>query len=217
LRARLDVKDVDPETRQSLIGALGGMARGLGAPAAAEAAKDLRARLDGKDIDPETRRSLIRALANAASRLDATTAAEVARDLRARLDGKDIDPETRRSLIRALVAGRFDATTAAEVAKDLRARLKREDADLDTRISLIDAAAELVVISTPHPTTEEIATMRLAMSSIAWPLRDPDRSPAWARLESISGEKFDRDVRHLLDWLQRCCNLSPSAARPPFD
>jgi hypothetical protein len=114
------------------------------------------------------------------------------------------------------VGGRLDAPGAAETVKDLRARLDRKDVDPDTRRSLIDAAASVAVISGMHPTNVEIATMRLAMGSIAWPLRPTSESPAWVRLETISGEKFDQDIQRLLLWLQSCCKLASSAARPPF-
>jgi hypothetical protein len=228
LISRLSRKDIDSDTRQSLIAALGAVAGRLDAPAAAEAAKDLRARLDSKDIDSVTRRSLILALGAVAGRLDAPAAAEAAKDLRARLDSKDIDSQTRQSLILALdaVAGRLDAPAAAEAAKDLRARLDSKDIDSDTRRSLIDALALIAPISGPLPTNAEIPTLRLVIGSIAWPLRDPSESPAWARLEAISGENFDggefdkdirrKDIHRLLAWLQKCCRLAPTAARPPF-
>jgi hypothetical protein len=218
LISRLEGKDLDPGMRQSLITALGSVARRLDAAAAAETAKDLRARLEGKDLDPDTRRSLIYALGKAAGRLDAAAAAETAKDLRARLEGKDLDRDTRQSLIAALgnAAGRLDAAAAAETAKDLRARLDK-DLDPGTRQSLIDALASIAAISSPHPTNAEIATLRFAVASIAWPLRDASASPAWVRLETISGEKFDRDIQRLLFWLQSCCKLAPSAARPPFE
>jgi hypothetical protein len=186
------------------------------------AARDLKSRLisrlEGKDLDPNTRRSLIYALGKAAGRLDAAAAAETAKDLRARLEGKDLDRDTRQSLIAALgnAAGRLDAAAAAETAKDLRARLDK-DLDPGTRQSLIDALASIAAISSPHPTNAEIATLRFAVASIAWPLRDASASPAWVRLETISGEKFDRDIQRLLFWLQSCCKLAPSAARPPFE
>jgi hypothetical protein len=102
------------------------------------------------------------------------------------------------------------------VAKDLRARLDRKDIDPDTQRSLIDALASIAAISGTHPTNVEIATIRLALSSIAWPLREISDSDAWARLETISGEKFDHDIQRLLLWVQNCCKLAPSAARPPF-
>ncbi len=120
--SRLDRKDVDPDTQQSLFNALGSVAGRLDAPAAAETAKDLRARLDHKDVDPDMQQSLIEALGSVAGRLDAPAAAETAKDLRARLDHKDVDPDTRLFLmINTLgsVAGRLDAPAAAETAKDL--------------------------------------------------------------------------------------------------
>jgi hypothetical protein len=173
--------------------------------------------MDRKDVDLFTRRSLIKALSSVARRLDAPSAAETAKDLRARLDRNDADPETQQSMIEALgsVAGRLDAPGAAEAAKDLRARLDGKAVDFATRLSLIDALASIASVSGPHPTSAEIATMRVAMGSIAWPLRDIDESPALARLETISGKKY-RNVQRLLFWLRSCCKLAPSAARPPF-
>jgi hypothetical protein len=201
-----------------LINALGSVAGRLDAPAAAEAAKDLIARLDVKDVESGTQRSLIDVLGSVGGRLDAPAAAEAAKDLIARLDAKDVDPGTQRSLIDALgsVGGRLDAPAAAEVAKDLIARLDAKDVDPETQQFLIDALARMVTISGPHPTTGEIARMRIALASIAWPLRETSESPAWGRLETISGQKFDADTRRLLLWMQACCQLRPTAARSPF-
>src|SRR5262249_15814722 len=105
---------------------------------------------------------------------------------------------------------------AAELRKDLRNRLEGKDLDTDTRLALIDALALTAAISSWPPTNAEIATLRFAMASIAWPLRDASQSPAWAKLEPISGKKCNRDIQRLLFWLQTCCKLAPSAARPPF-
>jgi hypothetical protein len=157
-------------------------------------------------------------LGSVGGQLDAPGAAEAAKALISQLDRKDVDSDTRRSLIDALgsVVGRLDAPGVAEAAKVLISRLDRKDVDPDTRQSLIDAAASVAVISGMHPTNAEVATLRLAMGSIAWPLRSPSESPAWVRLETISGERFDQDVQRLLLWLQSCCKLASSAARPPF-
>jgi Novel STAND NTPase 1 len=150
LISRLDDKDLDPDTRQSLAYVLRGVGGRLDAPAAAEAVKDLRARLD-KDLDPDTRLSLAYALGDVGGRLDAPAAAEAAKDLRARLD-KDLDPDTRRSLIDALggVGGRLDAPAAAEAAKDLVARFDK-DLDPDTRLDRCGG----IVICHPQPASDE--------------------------------------------------------------
>ena len=150
--------------------------------------------------------------------IETGTARDLMNRLISRLDRKDIDSLTQGSLFDALgrVGERLDAAGAAAAANDLISRLDRKDIDPYTQGVLIDTVASIAKIHGMHPTEAEISTMRVATGSIAWPLRSPSDSPAWARLETISGEKFDQDVQRLLVWLQSCCKLTPSAARPPF-
>lgn len=216
--ARLDRKEVDTEAEPFLINALGEVSVQLDAPGASWVTNDLIARLDRNGIDSETRRSLIDALGTLGMRLNAPSAAEAAKDLLARLDRKDIDPETQRSLVKVLGAlgSQLDATSAAESAKHLLAHLDRDDVDPETLRSLIDALASTAVNSRSPATSVDVATIRAALGSIAWPLKRDGDSPAWARLEAISGEKFDHDIQHLLRWAQSRYKLAPTAARPPF-
>jgi hypothetical protein len=236
LRARLDRPDVDVDTQRFLIAALGRVGARLDAAEAAKAATDLRARLDRPNVNAFTRVSLIDALGRVGARLDAAEAAKTATDLIAQLDRPNVDATTQRSLIDALdrpnvtagltrvslidalgrVGARLDAAEAAKAATDLIARLDRPNVDATTQRSLIDAVASIAVVPSPHPTDEQISSIRIALGSVAWPLRDPSESPAWSRLETISGKKFDRDVERLLLWANYCCKLSPCAARPTF-
>jgi hypothetical protein len=125
------------------------------------------------------------------------------------LNRPNLDGDTQRSLIQALgrVAGRLDAAGAAKAAADLRARLDRPNLNPSTQRSLIDALASLAMVPSHRPTPEKINGVRFALSSVAWPLRDPSKSPSWDRLETISGQKFDHDVQRLLIWAKKCCEL----------
>jgi hypothetical protein len=109
-------------------------------------------------------------------------------------------------------AARLDPEAAAEAAGDLRDRLGKET-DPDVRQALVDAAASFARDPGPRPTGEQLLQLRLALASIAYPLRGPSESPAWQRLENISGKHFDHDVDSLLDWLKSCCQLTASDAR----
>ena len=188
LRDRLAKPDLDADTRGSLIDAYGSAAARLDPPEAAKAASDLRDRLAKPDLDADTRGSLIYAYGSAAARLDPPEAAKAASDLRDRLAKPDLDADTRRSLIRAYgsAAARLDPPEAAKAASDLRDRLAKPDLDADTEMALVDAEASLVIVPAAQPTQEQLEELRLALASVAWPLRNPDDSPAWEKLEKIS-------------------------------
>ena len=106
----------------------------------------------------------------------------------------------------------IESSAASHLAERLRDRLGKET-DPDTEGALIDAAASLATDPGPRPTEEQLPELRLALASVANPLRDPSESPAWKRLEDISGKRFDHDIDGLLDWLKSCCQLTASDAR----
>jgi hypothetical protein len=170
------------------------------------------------DLDHRARQSLLDVLGRVAERLDANAAAEVAKDLRTKLTSKDANAKIQQSLLNALgsVVERLDANAAAEAAKDLRTRLASKDVNADVQQSLLDVLGLMAAAPTPTLADENVAYLRAAMGSIAWPTRKASESPVWRRLEKISGNKFNNDIQRLLAWLQNCCKLAPSAARPPF-
>jgi len=211
LRDRLG-KETDADMRQSLLAAYGSAAAQLDPAEAAKEAGDLRDRL-GKGTDPAMRPSLVVAYGMAAAQLDPAEAAKAAGDLRDRL-GKETDPAMRQSLVAAYgsAAARLDPAEAAKEAGDLRDRLGKET-DPPTEADLIDAAAFLATDPSSRPTEEQLLELRLALASVANPIRGPPESPAWKRLEDISGKRFDHDIDRLLDWLKSCCQLTASDAR----
>ena len=159
--------------------------------------------------------SLIAAYWSAAARLDLPEAAKEASDLRERLAQKGLDPGAGRFLIAAygLAAARLDRPEAAKAASDLRERLAQKDLDPKTELALVDAVASSVTHPDSHPTHWQLDQIRLALSSIAWPLRQRSESPAWKRLEEISGRHFQHDISELLEWTKSCCQLSATDAR----
>ena len=128
--------------------------------------------------------------------------------------GKETDADMRQSLLAAYgsAAAQLDPAEAAKEAGDLRDRLGKET-DPPTEADLIDAAAFLATDPSSRPTEEQLLELRLALASVANPIRGPPESPAWKRLEDISGKRFDHDIDRLLDWLKSCCQLTASDAR----
>jgi hypothetical protein len=135
--------------------------------------------------------------------------------LRDRLAKPDLDANTRRSLIYAYgsAAARLDPPEAAKAASDLRDRLAKPELDADTEMALVDAEVSLASVPATHPSQEQLEELRLALASVAWPLRNPDDSPAWEKLEKISGRRFEHDTHRLLEWTNSCCGLVASDAR----
>jgi hypothetical protein len=50
--------------------------------------------------------------------------------------------------------------------------------------------------------------------SVAFPLRDPWESPAWAVLEQAAGRSFNHDVPAMMEWAIQTYRVRPDDARP---
>ncbi len=217
LVSQLERTEVDSTTRRSLNDALGSVGGRLDPRSAAKIAGRLISQLERTDLDVANRESLTDALGSVGGRLDSVSAADMATYITSELEHTHQDSTTAPSLIDALghVGENLDPTNAARTIKKLIPWLDRDDLDPSSQQSLIDALASMAVISSALLKNDQIATIRVALGSIAWPLRE-EQSPAWRRLETISGQKFDFDLQRLFHWLDNCCKLTPDTARPPF-
>jgi hypothetical protein len=150
--------------------------------------------------------------------LDVGAANALAKDLRTQLARADLDPDTRQALWSAVgrVAGRLNegSEEVNTLAKDLRTQLARTDLDPVTRRELWDAlalAGGKVVGNQPDDVRRRVTTL---LVSVAFPLRAPSGSPAWAILEQAAQRSFNKDASAMMEWAMGTYGLRPDAARP---
>ena len=180
-------------------------------------AKDLRTQIARPDLDPGTRRALLSAVGSVVGRLKegGEEANALAKDLRTQIARPDLDFGTRDALLSAIgkVAGRLreGGEEANALAKDLRTQIARTDPNKWQ--GFLDALA-LIGGKVVRDQPVDVRRVTNLLVSVAFPLRTPSDSPAWALLEQAAQRSFNKDAPAMMEWAMQTYGIRPNAARP---
>ena len=113
------------------------------------------------------------------------------------------------------VAGRlrWESKGAYGLADELRSELARTDLDAHARGLIWGALALIGGKLAPNP-PGNLRRVTDLLVSVAFPLRDQSKSPAWPILEQLARRSFNKDTPAMMEWVMKTYRIEPDAARP---